>query len=203
MIEDSDLRSAVALPALLIAMWLMPVVGLLPSPPNNVLGYVYGAVAVFSIVWWIQYPSPQRRRVGVAAAAMAATGLTFAIVYAFGRFAGDNEWAQQPMQYLILIGVPVLAFGVGAWALAKGLRLAAGRRLVAIAWLAAIGAAFAISPILFSLSDRAGNAGMDVIAMFVTPALAVVAWAVSEAMRVKSRRVVPEATSTQWTEGGE
>jgi hypothetical protein len=172
---------AFALPALVIAVCALLPVGLVlevlsqrvsafafaRSPVSSWISMAGMAVAAAAIIVWAMRDRPRRAAFTVAAAGVVGGVLSFAALFVLVR---------TEVPYIIVL-VPLLALVLAVLAAVVSFRAAgAVRGRLAIAWAVGIITPFALGSPVMWLSDKAGNAGMDAIALIVLPLLGLAVW---------------------------
>jgi len=169
---------ALALPALVAASCLVPLLGLALQDVSQWLGAALAGMLAVGIC----AAALRERGVGVAASVGFASVVmgsgAFALVLRGLSALGDSQdQAVIDRANSIVTAIP---FALAALALfAVGLTIHAlpeSRVSLGIAWLLAIATPFALFGPVFALSEGAGNAGMDVVALFVMPVAAFLIW---------------------------
>lgn len=199
-----DRRVAFALPWVVIVTCLMLPVALayevvfMPPPSTGVplstwVGVVPGTAAMILVLAWAH------RARGLASGVLVGMG---SVALGFGTIAGTS-WLLQRSDGGAFAGIAVVFLIPGAAillalaAVALSWRATASdRRKIALAWVLALVAPFALGPLVGWLSDKAGNAQMDLIALFILPFVAVVIWWAGVLLGAVVRRI-PARTSSE------
>lgn len=170
---------ALALPALVALSCLLPLLGLMLAPaPYWIASGVVGLIAI-CICSYLLRGKGIGRAIAVSTFGTAAGVATFAAflwgVNALGTSQSPalNDLANRIVSVMPLV-VTVLALG----AITLQFRaLPSDRIMLGVAWAIAFVTPFALAVPIGALSDEAGNAGMDVLALFVMPVAAFLVWA--------------------------
>ena len=170
---------ALALPALVALSCFVPLIGLMLSSAPSWLAAGIVALAATGICSLLLRDHGIGRAVALSTFGVVAGTVAFA---GFSRGINALGTSQNPafndLANRIITVMPLVLALFALLAFVVGLRaLPADRVVLATAWAIAFVTPFALSVPIGALSDQAGNAGMDVLALFVMPFAAFLVWA--------------------------
>jgi hypothetical protein len=173
-----DLGLAMALPTLVVTSCLVPLLALaLGSARSWLAPVVIGLVAAGACAFLLRNRGVLRASATAMLGVAAGSCLLVMVSWGLNTLGTSQDQSAPNVASAILVAIPVFIVAFGLAALVLALRALPGHRVAVVAaWAVALAAPFALASPIGSLSDRAGNAGMDVIALFVMPLAAVFAW---------------------------
>jgi hypothetical protein len=170
---------ALALPALVAVACFLPLVGLaLGAAPWWIAPGVMGLLAiVVSSLLLRDHGLPWSVVLSVLGVA-AGTALFLALTWGLSALGSSQDPRVNDLANTLVTVMPLVILVLALAALVVTFRaLPSDRLLLGAAWAIALATPFALSVPIGALSDRAGNAGMDVVALFGMPLAAFFIWA--------------------------
>jgi|GEM_PF-3317821 len=192
-----DRGLALALPVLVVLSCLPPLLGLLlrgVSPWIPLTGVLVLAIGVCT---FLLNDRGLAFSLGISVASVVlGSGCLALLGWAVSILSAAEDQATIDIANGIATALPVLLAILALVAVVLSFRaLPKARVALGIAWLVAVVTPFVLSVPIFVLSDRAGNAGMDVVALFFLPLAAFFIWVflfIGSLLRWRRQDVVPE-----------
>ena len=169
---------ALALPALVVVSCLLPLLGLMLGTAPSWLAAGVIVLAAIGICSFLLRDRGMGRAVALSTFGVAAgTALFFAASWGLNALGTSQDPAVNNLANTIVTVMPLVLIALTVLALTVEFRaLPSDRVLLGVAWAIAFVTPLALSVPIGALSDRAGNAGMDVVALFVMPLAAFFVW---------------------------
>ncbi|MDO8949397.1 MAG: hypothetical protein Q7V61_02605 [Actinomycetota bacterium] len=169
---------ALALPALVVVSCFLPLLGLMLGAAPSWLAAGIVVLAALGICSFLLLDHGISQAVVISTLGIAAgTAVFFAFAWGINALGASQDPAVNNLANTIITVLPLVLVVVALLTLVVEFRaLPSDRILLGVAWAIAFATPFALSVPIGVLSDRAGNAGMDVVALFVMPLAAVLVW---------------------------
>jgi hypothetical protein len=173
-----DLGLALALPSLVVVSCLAPLLGLVLGSAGSWLAPALVFAAAVGVCTYLL----RRRGVGrafmtAALSVAAGSALLAAVTWGLNTLGGSASQSVNDIANTLTNLIPLLLALLGVVAIVVTFRAVPGRRgVLAVAWLIAVATPFVLAIPVGNLSSLAGNAGMDVVGLFVMPLAAFFAW---------------------------
>ncbi len=169
---------ALSLPALVVVSCLLPLLGLTLGTAPSWLAAGVVVLAAIGICSLLLRDHGIGRAVALSMFGVAAgTAVFFTLSWGLNALGTSQDPAVNNLANTIVTVMPLVSAVLGLMALALVYRaLPSDRILLGVAWAIAFVTPFALSVPIGALSDQAGNAGMDVVALFVLPPAAFFVW---------------------------
>ncbi|PKQ14919.1 MAG: hypothetical protein CVT67_11835 [Actinobacteria bacterium HGW-Actinobacteria-7] len=169
---------ALALPSLVVLSCLLPLLGLMLGAAPSWLAAGVVTLAALALCSFLLRDHGVGRAVALSAFGVAAGMVVFlAMTWGINALGASQDPAVNNLANTIVTVVPLVSVVIALVALVVEFRaLPSDRILLGVAWAIAFVSPFALSVPIAALSDEAGNAGMDVVALFVMPLAALFVW---------------------------
>jgi drug/metabolite transporter superfamily protein YnfA len=169
---------ALALPALVVVSCFLPLAGLLLGTAPSWLAAGIVIVAAIGICSTLLRDQGIGRAIALSVFGVTAgTAVFLAFAWGLNALGSSQNPAVNDLANTIVTLIPLVLMVFALAGLVVEFRaLPSDRILLGVAWATALVVPFALSVPIAALSDQAGNAGMDVIALFVMPFAALLAW---------------------------
>jgi hypothetical protein len=169
---------ALALPTLVVASCFLPLVGLMLGSAPSWLAAGLVVLAGIGICSFLLRDHGIGRAILLSMFGFAAgTAVFFALSWVLNALGASQDPVVNNLANTIVTVMPLVLIVLTLLALLLEFRsLPSDRIVLGVAWAIAFVTPFALSVPIGALSDRAGNAGMDVVALFVMPLAAFLVW---------------------------
>lgn len=167
-----------ALPVLVVVSCFLPLLGLMLGAAAVWLAPAIIALAAVGASTFLLRERGAGAAIALSAFSVAAgTGMFFAITLGLNALGGSQDQSVIDLASRLVTAIPLVLVVLALLAIVLTTHALPGsRRLLGIAWAIAFATPFALFAPVGELSSRAGNAGMDVIGLFVLPLAAFFVW---------------------------